>query len=53
VAQMVKSATIDPGTRIAGTRITIYDVLTYADVGWHPSSVAAMLGLQAATSRTG
>jgi uncharacterized protein (DUF433 family) len=35
--------TIDGDGRIVGTRITVYDVLTY--VGWHPSSIAATLGV--------
>ncbi len=40
------SRTIDADGRIVGTRITIYDVLTY--VGWHPSSIAATLGVSTA-----
>lgn len=39
------STAIDPLARIAGTRITVYDVLTYAEAGWHPSSIAVTLGL--------
>ncbi len=35
--------TIDADGRIVSTRITVYDVLTY--VGWHPSSIAALLGV--------
>ena len=42
------SATIDGHARIAGTRITIYDVLTYAEAGWQTSSIAATLGLSTA-----
>jgi uncharacterized protein (DUF433 family) len=42
------STTIDPKARIAGTRITVYDVLTYAEAGWHPSSIAATLGVSTA-----
>jgi len=38
-------STIDGSARIEGTRITVYDVLTYAEAGWHPSSIAATLGL--------
>jgi uncharacterized protein (DUF433 family) len=36
---------IDEHARIKGTRITVYDVLTYAEAGWQPSSIAAALGL--------
>ena len=42
------SAAIAPGGRVTGTRITVYDVLTYTDAGWHPSSIAAVLGLSTA-----
>jgi uncharacterized protein (DUF433 family) len=41
-------ATIDERSRISGTRITIYDVLTYSEAGWHPSSIAGMLGVSTA-----
>jgi uncharacterized protein (DUF433 family) len=41
--------TIDADGRIVGTRITIYDVLTY--VGRHPSSIAATLGVSTAQVR--
>ena len=41
--------TIDVDGRIVGTRITIYDVLTY--VGRHPSSIAATLGVSTAQVR--
>ena len=46
------SATIDRRARISGTRITIYDVLTYAEAGWRESSIAAMLGLSTAQVQT-
>jgi uncharacterized protein (DUF433 family) len=36
---------INDRARIEGTRITVYDVMTYADAGWHPSSIAAILGI--------
>lgn len=39
------AATINRQARIGGTRITVYDVWTYAQAGWHPSSIAATLGL--------
>jgi uncharacterized protein (DUF433 family) len=46
------SATIDGHTRIDGTRITVYDVLTYAEAGWQTSSIAATLGLSTAQVQT-
>ena len=33
------------GPEIAGTRITVYDVLHYAQAGWHHTGIAAVLGL--------
>jgi uncharacterized protein (DUF433 family) len=42
------SATIDLRGRISGTRITVYDVLTYSDAGWQNSSIAATLGISSA-----
>ena len=42
------TATIDARARIAGTRITVYDVLTYSEAGWHPSSIAGTLGVSTA-----
>jgi uncharacterized protein (DUF433 family) len=33
------------GPEVAGTRITVFDVLHYLDAGWHPSSIAIALGL--------
>ncbi|MEI8375917.1 MAG: DUF433 domain-containing protein [Planctomycetota bacterium] len=42
------SAMIDGRARITGTRITVYDVLTYAEAGWHPSSIAGTLGVSTA-----
>lgn len=41
-------ATIDARARIGGTRITVYDVLTYSEAGWQPSSIAAILGISTA-----
>ena len=39
------TALINDRARIEGTRITVYDVLTYAEADWHPSSIAAILGI--------
>ena len=39
------STTINHRGRIQGTRITVYDILTYSEAGWHPSSIAAVLGI--------
>ena len=36
------------GSEIAGTRITVYDVLDYHRQGWHPSAIAATLRLSSA-----
>lgn len=33
------------GPEIAGSRITVYDVLYYAREGWHPSSIALEFNL--------
>ncbi len=33
------------GPEIAGTRITVYDVLDYHTLGWHPTTIAATLRL--------
>ncbi len=40
------STAIEPAARIAGTRITVYDVLTYAEAGWQASSIAAVARLK-------
>jgi uncharacterized protein (DUF433 family) len=29
------------GPEVAGTRITVYDIVDYLDEGWHPTSIAA------------
>jgi uncharacterized protein (DUF433 family) len=29
------------GPEIAGTRITVYDILDYLEDGWHPATIAA------------
>jgi hypothetical protein len=31
------------GPEIAGTRITVYDILDYTTIGWHHTASAAML----------
>src|SRR5436309_3033553 len=36
------------GPEIAGTRITVYDILDYYRQGWHPSAIAATLRLSSA-----
>lgn len=33
------------GPELAGTRITVFDVLHYHDAGWQPSSIALALGI--------
>jgi uncharacterized protein (DUF433 family) len=33
------------GPEIAGTRITVYDILTYSREGWHHTAIAAELNL--------
>ena len=33
------------GPEIAGTRITVYDVIEYSETGWHRDRIAAILGL--------
>jgi uncharacterized protein (DUF433 family) len=33
------------GPEIKGTRITVYDVLDYANDGWHANSIALLFGL--------
>jgi uncharacterized protein (DUF433 family) len=33
------------GPEIAGTRITVFDLLPYLEMGWHPSSVALLFTL--------
>lgn len=33
------------GPEIAGTRITVYDVIEYAETGWHRDMIAAILSL--------
>ena len=30
------------GPEIAGTRITVYDILDYTSIGWHHTAIAAM-----------
>jgi uncharacterized protein (DUF433 family) len=30
------------GPEIAGTRITVYDILDYVNIGWHHTAIAAM-----------
>ena len=36
------------GAEIAGTRITVYDVLDYRKVGWHRDRIAALFRLSSA-----
>ena len=36
------------GPEIAGTRITVYDILDYTRVGHHHTYIAAILGLSSA-----
>jgi uncharacterized protein (DUF433 family) len=36
------------GPRIAGTRVTIYDVFYYQQQGWHHTEIAVALGLSSA-----
>lgn len=36
------------GPEIAGTRITVYDILDYQQRGWHHSAIAATLRLSSA-----
>ena len=40
---MAESVIIDRGRgpEIAGTRITIYDIVDYLEEGWHPTAIAA------------
>jgi len=33
------------GPEIAGTRITVFDLLPYLEMGWHPASVALLFNL--------
>jgi len=33
------------GPEIAGTRITVFDMLPYLKMGWHPSSIALLFNL--------
>ena len=42
------SAAIVENDRIAGTRITVYDVLTYSEAGWGHGRIAAMLRISTA-----
>jgi len=44
-------ATIIENDRIAGTRITVYDVLTYSEGGWGHARIAAMLRISSADVR--
>jgi len=37
------SAIIIKNDRIGGTRITVYDILTYSEAGWGHARIAAML----------
>jgi uncharacterized protein (DUF433 family) len=36
------------GPEIAGTRITVYDIMDYYSQGWHHTTMAATLGLSSA-----
>ena len=36
------------GPEIAGTRITVYNIMDYYKHGWHHSAIAAMLGISSA-----
>ena len=40
---MAESVIIDRGRgpEIAGTRITVYDIVDYLEEGWHPTAIAA------------
>ena len=40
---MTESVIIDRGRgpEIAGTRITVYDIVDYLEEGWHPTAIAA------------
>ena len=44
---MQHNAIIDRGRgpELAGTRITVFDILHYHDAGWQASSIAIMLGI--------
>jgi uncharacterized protein (DUF433 family) len=44
---MLKSTIIDRGRgpEISGTRITVYDVLDYHELGWHRDMIAVTLSL--------
>lgn len=33
------------GPEIAGTRITVYDILDYTTINWHPNSIALLFNL--------
>jgi len=33
------------GPEIAGTRITVYDILDYTSINWHPNSIAILFHL--------
>jgi uncharacterized protein (DUF433 family) len=35
------------GPEIAGTRTTVFDLLPYLEMGWHPASVALLFNLSA------
>ncbi len=41
---MTDSVIIDRGRgpEIAGTRITVYDIVDYFDEGWHPAAIATL-----------
>ena len=41
-AKLVKTGR---GPEIAGTRITVYDVIEYFKTGWHRDMIAAILSL--------
>ncbi len=39
------------GPEIAGTRITVYDVIEYYKTGWHRDMIASLLSLSSPRSR--
>ena len=38
----------DRNPRVAGTRITVYDILDYSTAGWHHTAIATTLGISSA-----
>jgi uncharacterized protein (DUF433 family) len=36
------------GPEIAGTRLTVFDILDYVEAGWHPSAIATFFRLSTA-----